>query len=583
MQLEEMHKRLFILLFTFCFSSILSLSLPAEEILKVGKMEFDGNETFSDNDLRSLARLQKGTQFDEFSVKTAKSRIENFYRSQGFLDVSLKWERKLEGHEVENIVHIREGERAVMDTIIFRGNNLFSDGKLMSISRIMAGDFLVRTEIFTARYSILKAYSRKGYIKAQVVSDTLRERKNHYALAFNIIEGYPVYIGSISIVGNKKVRRKIIERELKIRNGDLYNPEKVNESQAGIYSTGLFESVKYDAAEPVEGDTAHIIFYVKEKPPRSITFGTGYVYSDKNPNRLSLKMTWKHNNLWGNAQKIGISPHYENNFSGYKKAKTELTYEEPYLLATTFKGGLNVYVQREKRNSEETDIIGSNVSLGKYLSLYSQGVLRYQYENVITKGDNTSERWISSLLLSFSYDRKNDIFYPSKGMVSLVTHQYAGGILGGDVDFQKLLVENIFYGKVLPGVIAVRARAGCIWDDRNMLSQDKFAIGGMGSLRGFDEESIGPEVDGRRNANLMLVVNFEFRLPVFRRFELAYFFDAGGLWEDFRSITITENTGISGGVGVGYRSPIGPIRLDYAHRLNGPSGGNFYLAIGYMF
>ncbi|MDO9575070.1 MAG: BamA/TamA family outer membrane protein, partial [bacterium] len=224
-----------------------------------------------------------------------------------------------------------------------------------------------------------------------------------------------------------------------------------------------------------------------------------------------------------------------------------------------------------------------NVNVGKYWSRYAQGVLRYQYEDVITRDNDTTERWVSSVSLSFSYDRKNDIFYPSKGVVFLATHQYAGGMLGGDVDYHKILIEHILYGKVFPGVIATRVKAGCIWNDRNMPFQDKFAIGGMGSVRGFYEESIGPIVNGRRNANLMIVVNCEFRLPVFERFDLVYFFDTGGLWKDFQSVSITENTGTSGGVGIGYRSPIGPIKLDYAHRLNGPSGGNFYFTIGYMF
>ncbi len=549
----------------------------------MGKIEFEGNKTFSDDVLRLLVRIQEGTPFDEFSINTDKTRMNNFYRAQGFLNVALKWERRLKGDKVNNIIHIQEGERAVIDTIIFKGNTLFKDKNLMSISRIKAGDFLVQTEIFTARYNILKAYSRKGYIKARVASDTLQKKKNHYILAFSISEGNPVYIGGIGIAGNRMVRKKIIERELKVKPSDLYNPEKVNESQAGIYSTGLFESVKYDITESVDGDTAYIVFYVKERSPRSVTFGTAYIYSDKNPNRLSLKMSWRHNNLWGNAQKFGISPHYENDFSEYEKARIKLTYEEPYLLGSTFIGGLNLFAQREKRDGEETDIIGSNINLGKYLTPYAQGVLRYQYEDVITKGDNTTERWISSLYLSLSYNKKDDIFYPSKGIVFLLTHQYAGGLFGGDVDYQKLIVEDILYKKVSPGVMAIRVKAGYIWGDRNMLPQDKFAIGGMGSVRGFDEESIGPEVNGRRNANLMIVMNFEYRLPVFERFEFTYFFDTGGLWKEFRSISITENTGISGGVGVGYRSPIGSLKLDYAHRLSGPPGGDFYLTIGYMF
>lgn len=575
-----MHKVLYIQMLGIILSCLFFSTVRAEEVLIIGVIDFEGNETFSSKLLRPIVRIKSGDKFDEFFVKIGKNRLINYYMSQGFLDVDIKWERRLVQYKVDNIIHIKEGRRAKVDTVIFNGNNIFDDNELTAMSYIKTGGFLIQYEIFNTRYNVLKAYSKKGYIRAQVTTDTLQKSKYHYVLTLNIKEGHPVYIGDINIRGNQRVRRKIIEREFKVKQGDLYNPEKVNETQIGIYSTGLFEFVKYDVVEYTDRDTVELVFSVKERPPRSITFGTGYVYSDKNPNRLSVKIGWRHNNVWGNAQKFAIKPHYETDFSEYKKGRLELAYEESYFLNTTFKSGVNVYIQREKRDDEEEDIIGTNVNLGKYLGRYTQAAIRYQFEDLIKESDHT---WISSLLLSISCDKKNDIFYPSRGVVSLLTHEYAGRLLGGDVDFQKLVMENILYKRITYGVLATRIKAGCIWEDRNIPDNQKFAIGGMGSVRGYDQESIGPEVGARRKARVMLVMNVEFRLTILSNFELTYFIDTGGLWNALQDINLTENTGISGGVGIGYRSPIGPIRLDYAHRLKGPNGGNFYLTIGYMY
>lgn len=557
--------------------------IEAEEMLKVGKIGFEGNKTFSDKLLRRFVGLESGKQFDEFFAKMGKSRLENFYKSQGFLDVNIKWERRLVGNKVDNTIHIDEGRRAVVDTIIYKGNTVFGYKDLSSISYIEPGDFLVQSDIFNTRYNILKEYSKRGYIRATVVSDTLQDRKYHYILVYDIVEGRPVYIRDIKIRGNQRVRKELIRRKFKLKNGDLYNPEKVNDTQAGIYSTGLFESVKYDITEYPSGDTVDLIFQVKERAPRSITFGTGYVYSDKNPNRLSIRTGWRHNNIWGNAQRLGIYPQVETDFYNYHKGRVEISYEEPYLLNTAFQGGSDLFFEREKREDTRQDIIGASINIGRYLGRYTQAALIYRYEDVVTRNLDVTERWISSISISILYDRKDDIFYPTKGVVSLINHEYAGGIIGGDVDYQKMVIENVFYKKLPLAVWAVRLKGGYIWDDRNMPYQEKFSIGGMGSVRGYDQEAIGPLVDGMRRSRVMVVANTELRLAIFRSIELAYFIDAGGLWNILNDISLTENTGVSAGVGVGYRSPIGPIRLDYAHRLKGPSGGNIYLTIGYMF
>ncbi|MCD5383934.1 BamA/TamA family outer membrane protein, partial [candidate division WOR-3 bacterium] len=423
------------------------LPLYGEEPLTIGDVRFEGNETFSDNQLRSIIRLERGEKYDQFLIAINKFQLKNFYKQMGFLNVMQRWEKIVEKNEVESIIYIEEGTRAVIDTVKFHHNTVFDDNTVRNISGLKQPLPLVQSDILLARFNLLRAYSRKGHIHAQVITDTVQISKNHYLLNFYIDEGNPVYISDIILKGNRTVRNKVIKRRIGIGKGDVCNPEKIAESQFAIYGTGLFESVRHEIEES-EGDSVSIIFYLRERPARAITFSTGYIYSDRNPNRLSIRLGWRHNNLWGNAQRIGIRPHFETDFAGYETRGIKLTYGEPHLFGTLYEAGLNLYLNREIRGRASQTVTGSNINLGRHIGRYDQGYIRYQYESIISRKSNIKRSKSSSVFASFSHSRKNDIFYPTRGLVVLLNLQYAGGVLGGDVDYNKAIIENIVYNKV---------------------------------------------------------------------------------------------------------------------------------------
>lgn len=112
-------------------------------------------------------------------------------------------------------------------------------------------------------------------------------------------------------------------------------------------------------------------------------------------------------------------------------------------------------------------------------------------------------------------------------------------------------------------------------------------LGGGDTIRGFDEDSLGPtDAAGKPvGGRLRWIFNEEMRIRVMRNFQLAGFFDIGSLTDSFGAInwnTVRRSVGL----GIRYVTPVGPIRLDYGFKLDrqtGESRGRVHITFGYVF
>jgi len=143
------------------------------------------------------------------------------------------------------------------------------------------------------------------------------------------------------------------------------------------------------------------------------------------------------------------------------------------------------------------------------------------------------------------------------------------------------------FKKIYKFGIAERLKLGYIWGERNMPLRERFTIGGMGSIRGYEKESIGPLLSGpyeeKHCGNILSLANLEIRMPIILNLQLTYFIDAGYVWMDTHNVNI-DDVKVGAGLGLGYRSPVGPLQISYGHPLSGERrGGNIYFNIGYMF
>ncbi|MDI6840369.1 MAG: BamA/TamA family outer membrane protein [bacterium] len=557
------------------------------EGFKVKHIEFYGNRSFSDKKLKEIVHTREGKLYDEFQSALDEKRLVSFYRNRGFKEAKVtEWKKNIINFEkrlIECKVYIEEGQRSYISGIKFEGNRTILEAQLSDIVKLKSGDPLDEERIFIAKYALTSLYADIGYAYTEVEHKLIPISTYEDTVCFQINEHKEVRFGNIRIIGNKGVRDEIIMREIIFEKGALYSPKKLYESQVRIYGTDLFESVKFEL-QGIEAnrDTIDVIFWVKEKLPKWTAFGVGY----GSPNRTWLNIGWGHDNLWGNGQRLEAQSKYELDpfeLNKLQKLDVNIAYLEPYFLNTSVKAQLKPFYKFYKvgkNTSYELSYMGIEGRLGKYIGKFCQSFISYNYEIVREEGSVPKEargEIVNSVLFSVAWDTRDNIFYPMNGYISAFSYEYAGRVLGGAYKFSKFTYDFSLYSQFLKSVIGTRLKFGGIVGETPL--ERRFILGGANTVRGYTDMLYTPEWK-----NWIGVANLELRIPTFKKFELAYFIDVGNVWTKKEDIRI-QGLKIGAGFGVRYHTPIGPVRIDYGHKIveAKQDKGRLYLAIGYMF
>lgn len=554
----------------------------AQQEMKVDKIMFYGNNHIKSGELRKLISTRKGKPYKEFQATIDKSRIIAFYKARGYKDVRITdWNNEIDKERINCRIYIEEGIRIYIREIKFEGNKLFPSSQLAKIANLKPNAPYDEGAVFTAKYNIANFYAEKGYPYAEVTDSISYASLYEFSVILSISEYKLARFGDVELQGREGIRGAIATREIVFKKGDIYSPEKLYESQAKIYGTDLFKSVKFEIPDfDKKKDTLNIVFVLQKQKPRSATLGLGYIY----PNRAWFNAGWGNSNLWGNAQKLGIQFDYEAALFSFQApvVKATASYIEPYLLNTKFKGEAEPFYNfRKVENPDSTYQLtsyGVQGKVGRYIGRFFQSFIGYNYKVVSAKGNVPNDSgFANSLLFSANWDSRTDIFYPRKGALASFSLESGGKLLGGDFNFNKLIFDFATYSPDLKTTIASRIRFGTIFGNAPL--ESKFFLGSENTIRGFPDMTYNPEWEDEIG-----ILNVEFRELVSKSFELAYFVDAGNVWQKIEDIKIRDCK-LGAGIGIRYRTPIGPLRLDYGYGLfpKTSSKGNLYFTIGYMF
>lgn len=564
---------------------------------KVLKINFQGNDFLSDKKLREVLPVKEGDQYIEQFLKESPNRIVSYYRSRGFFDMRVI---KREGEFLEDkngfiiTYHVFEGTRSNVDSIEIIGNKIFSEEFIKNKLSVKKGSYYDEAVIDAGTYILSTSYAEKGFADAAITTERSflngKRYKNSILLRIIIDEGNKIYVRKVNIKGLKGVRSSVVRRELKVQKGDVYRPSKVYLSQSNLYRTEMFSDVNVHE-EKGSSDSVDITFILKEEKSRFFQVGFGY----EAPRKAMFDFRWGDLDFFGNLQRLIVDlsfkgiPEYYKDAGGLTFKEWEqnyrLTYREPYLLGT----GFNLIMSPAlKRRAFESDLSFEFV-IERELGPYAVISFPYEYRRASILEDTIS---ITNKVSSrFLFDKRNNILNPSKGLRFLFQYDYAGGILGGDNHFDRLNLDLAsYYPLPLRLIIAQRIKAVLTFPRGNAedISPDvRLEMGGYGSLRGYNEASIGfPDGRPDRRSGLEeLLFNLELRMPVYGKWYATIFADFGSLWMDIADITLGDfNTGL--GFGIGYNSPIGVIRLDYARAMKEiypESRGKIYLNFGHPF
>jgi len=574
-------------------------------------LRFEGAEAVAESELRSHLITRTPSRWRFWRAKPAFSygaleedldRIERVYRNHGYYEAtateSLQWDRN--HANVGIIVHVTEGEPVrVAEVRVELAHGLsLPDGMVTSLEwqlPLKLGEVFTLNDYKEARALVLGRLANLARPAARLeggadVDAATREARIHWILR----PGPQVDFGEIEISGLERVGRNVVERELRIRDGDPYSASALDGARRRLIALQLF---RYVAVGPERRDENArrwpIAIELRERPPRSIAVGGGW---DSNVGPRG-GVRFSHRNFLGDARRFEVG----GNASQLEQA-ARAQFLQPYFLGTRATLESDLSWRRLSRSSydanEVTWTIGPRRHFGEHwvgeadyrfgwsgvtnISETDEEVLRRQRSNGLLSGVGT--RWRRADL-----DVPTD---PTRGTwfeLGLATNQR---VLGSDFDWMRYHAEARAYWTLGPTLLAARVRGRVIdpfgdTDPPEVPLWQRLFLGGAHEGRGFAFQKLGPlESNGDPVGGTSSVFgSVEWRVPVWRRFGIAAFVDAGQVSLDpFEFASDDFGVGVGGGLTV--RTPVGPLAI-YAgfpvRELGVSRRWRFYLSVGHGF
>lgn len=420
----------------------------------------------------------------------------------------------------------------------------------------------------------MRHYYENGFPDARIelTADPNPETRDKL-LTYRITEGPRYRIKEILVAGNTLTQDKYIRRASGLEEYTWYDPEKVLEGQRQLYGTGLFRRVDILALDRDTGELRTILIQVEEAKP--ILFTPGIGVKEYTGPRLTIDVS--HNNLWGLNRALGIRIRL-----GLYEQQFQTTYHEPRLFNHESLDGFGTFTI-ENRNQVAFRSSGVEFSLQVRKELSdTQGVITtasYQTVNLkdikvnpIIRNFPDVEGVIQIARVGVSYvtDNRDDVLDPKRGVFTTSTFQVASKHLGSEVDFLSFFNQSTYQKKSGTGTLALSSRIG--WkvpyaDTPDLPITERYFAGGSTTLRGFGVDEAGPPGGGQ----LLTIGNVEYRVPL-KSFSIgtlggAVFYDTGNVFERPQDFSLPDFTH-SAGLGLRFRTPLGPVRFDAGFNLN---------------
>lgn len=587
----------------------LKFTVTENDKVKVKKITFLGNRRLKDGTLKGKMMTSEGGYFSFMSGSGAYKQdafdrdtqiLRFLYFNEGFVQVKIDRPQVYVTPDKKDIyitIRIEEGEQFEVGDIDFAGDLLFGRDELANAIEINKRK-VFSYEILQKDLGELQAkYGDLGYAYANVIPRTrINEKDRKVDVTFEFDKGSKVYFGFFNVVGNTKTRDKVVRRELKIKEGELYNETRKRQSVENIQRLGFFDEVTFKTSAPPDNpDVMNVEIVVKERNTGSIQLGAGY----GSATGFTLQGQVNQANFLGKGQKLGAGLNVSRDGSYYN-----FNFTEPHYNDTDWSIGVDLYQSLSNRYDYEEKKLGGNVRLGHPIGEDLTASVRYKYDKttldpVYDSGNklvtdytlfplDTASGDTSSVTGILEYDKRNDRFSPSKGVFASASLEYAG--LGGNIKYTR--GSTVFrYFKKLFWEVVWRNNASYSFISPHDSSTEPpfnelFLLGGPYSLRGYRFYRVGKtrysqmtydrlradpyfrsHEDADRLANkpfggrqqLLYQMEFEFPLIAEAGIKGVTFYDVGQAEDAITSEKFYSD------IGFGFRwfSPIGPLRFEW--------------------
>ena len=586
----------------FGYLAVISINVAQEDQIDIRSVNISGNESIKKKELMPLLRQRpsnfsftfKGTSFNNRLLKMDGLTLKNYFISKGFLLVEVNESAIIEGKRADIYFEIIEGKQFFVSNVFIEGNVNLSKEKIQKILNIFSGEPF-NSVLLNERVSSLQKELEK-YSKLFSIIEIEPIIGDSVIVNISISEGKDVFVKDTYIEGVDSKDNNFVRRELLYKNGDRYNPKKVEKSKMRLKETGIYSLINITPVKVSESDSlVNLILTLSEYKQREWLSVGGFepieFYEGLDPlPSIGGFVEWRNRSIFNTnsnfSTKFLIGFPWETNFN-LPRLRYDIGFDTNWIFGIRWPTKLNSFyetlINYDQENIDRVERYGlemlqiimfdnrsyfqnitvwENFSDNNVSTLDSTGLI-----NNVTSIKNLQQR---SLSFRLHIDKKDDPLFPKKGYLVDLYLKSTGYLLGGERNYLKLDFSiNNYFMISKNSVLASRFKLGRIlsWEDSyNDYSYEKFYLGGSANMRGWEilkystVSNLGVIPFGGTHRFLS---NIEFRNQINQNLGITLFFDGGILGENFNEIQ-NSRLGWDIGIGLTISTPLGPVRLDYA-------------------
>ena len=559
---------------------------------RIGEIRIVGNAVFSERTLLGLFEqttsgwLTWYTKSDRYSRAKLNADLETlraYYTNRGYLDFAVESAQVTISPDKQHIaitISVREGQRFVVTGVRLEGEYLGRLDEFKSLVRVEPGatyraqDVADTVRLFGERFGLY------GYAFARVEPNPVIDReRGQVEVVFVALPQRRVYVRRINVAGNLRTRDEVIRREFRQFESAWYDGARIKLSRDRVDRLGFFTEVSVDTEEvPGAPDQVDLTLKVTEKPTGNLLLGAGYSSAEK----LSLTASVRQENIFGTGNYLGV----ELNTSKYNRSFV-LSSVDPYFTVDGVSRYLDLYYRTTRPINSQGDTYslvtpGVVVRFGVPFSDFDTVFFGLGVESTRIKGSTgLPNNWYLyreeygdtatafPLTLGWARDGRDSALVPTRGRYSRVNLEWG---VGGNAQYARAnlqLQQYIPLGGAYTLGLNGEIGYGRSLNDRTYPFFKNYFGGGLGSVRAFDQASLGPVdvtgtyIGGPKRVNL----NAELYVPVpgsgtDKTLRLFAFTDVGNVWGEDEKVS-AGSLRASAGIGLSWLSPIGPLKLSY--------------------
>jgi outer membrane protein insertion porin family len=573
----------------------LEINIVEGQPATIGRITFVGNEVYDDQRLKSLMGVKesaepgKGDAYSKPMVEADFEKIRSFYMDKGFSAFKIESSQVTLSNELSSVfltININEGPQYRLGKTTFSGNTIVEKSELKAEFNLKENDPFNRSELISSVSAMKDLLSEQGYAFADINPVTNIDDVAHIIDVNFVVEPKErVYIRHIEVEGNTRTRDYVIRREFRQMEAAPYSLKNVRLSQKRIERLGFFKSAKIETKR-VSEDQADLIVRIEEQPTGSFTAGIGFSQLEG----ASYNIGVSERNVVGTGNKLDF-----NIASSSAKKSADIGLTNPYFSQAGLSLGGKFYLS--EIDAEELEVadysvnnMGAKVTLGYPLNetdRISTGLAIDSQELICSSTFSFCDDFIDEngdqfdslkLTLGWRHNSTNAFYFPSKGHdTSLNLEAVVPGT--SSTPYYKVYANESYY-QPITSKLSLMAKAGLAFGDGfgdldDLPFFEKFYAGGIGTIRGFEPNSLGGrydyDVDGSdrpRGGSARFTSTLALNMPVpfiddSSNQRISFFVDSGALYDSLSEVDAADLR-VTAGVGFSWITPVGPLTFSLA-------------------